>query len=170
MAMKESTKTLVNVERFSHRAPKLMVDLDVLRQVAEEFVPFNKWLGMKVERLERGHLTVSIPWRPEIVGDPTIPALHGGVIGAVADAAGGIAVWSTLENAVARVSTVDLRVDYLRPGKPEKLIATAIVIRTGTRLGWADVRLFHPDRESDLVASARGVYAIKIPKHARTDG
>lgn len=146
-----------------------MVDLDVLRQVAEELIPFNKWLGMKVEHLERGLLTVSIPWRPEIVGDPTVPALHGGVIGAVADAAGGIAVWSTLENAAARLSTVDLRIDYLRPGKQEKLLATATVIRSGTRLGWADIRLFHPDRESDLVASARGVYAIKIPKHARLD-
>jgi acyl-coenzyme A thioesterase PaaI-like protein len=48
-------------------------------------------------------------------------------------------------------------------------MATATVLRTGARLGWADIRLFHPGRESDLVASARGVYAIKVPKHARTD-
>jgi uncharacterized protein (TIGR00369 family) len=147
-----------------------MMDLDVLRQVAEEFIPFNKWLGMKVEHLERGHLTVSIPWREEIVGDPTVPALHGGVIGAVADAAGGIAIWSMLENAASRVSTVDLRIDYLRPGKQEKLMAVATVLRTGPRLGWADIRLFHPGKESDLVASARGVYTIKAPKHTRLDG
>ena len=147
-----------------------MMDLDVLRQVAEEFIPFNKWLGMKVEHLERGHLTVSIPWREEIVGDPTVPALHGGVIGAVADAAGGIVIWSTLENAASRVSTVDLRVDYLRPGKQETLMAIATVLRTGPRLGWADIRLFHPGRESDLIASARGVYTIKTPKPMRLDG
>lgn len=147
-----------------------MVDLDVMRHVTEEIIPFNKWLGMKVEHIDRGHITVSIPWRPEIVGDPMVPAMHGGVIGAVADAAGGIAVWTTFENPASRLSTVDLRVDYLRPGRQEKLIAAATVIRTGARLGWADVRLYHPSRESDLVASARGVYAIKTPKHARTDG
>ncbi len=147
-----------------------MLDLDVLRQVAEEFIPFNKWLGMKVEHLERGQVTMSIPWRPEIVGDPTVPALHGGVIGAVADATGGIAVWSMLENAASRLSTVDMRVDYLRPGKQEKLLASSNVVRLGARLGWADVRLYHPGRENELIATARAVYTIKIPKHARTDG
>ncbi|HRI64155.1 MAG TPA: hotdog fold thioesterase [Polyangium sp.] len=147
-----------------------MLDLDVLRQVAEEFIPFNKWLGMKVEHLERGQVIMSIPWRPEIVGDPTVPALHGGVIGAVADATGGIAVWSMLDNAASRLSTVDMRVDYLRPGKQEKLLASSNVVRLGARLGWADVRLYHPGRENELIATARAVYTIKIPKHARTDG
>lgn len=147
-----------------------MLDLEVLRQVCEEFIPFNKWLGMKVEHMERGRVTTSIPWRPEIVGDPTVPALHGGVIGAVADATGGMAVWSLLDNPASRVSTVDMRVDYLRPGKQEKLIAESHVVRLGTRLGWADVCLYHPGREADPIATARAVYALKIPKHARTDG
>lgn len=147
-----------------------MLDLEVLRQVAEELVPFNKWLGMKVEHMDRGRVTISIPWRPEIVGDPTVPALHGGVIGAVADATGGIAVWTMVDNPATRISTVDMRVDYLRPGKQETLVADAHVIRFGARLGWADVRLYHPEKETDLVATARAVYAIKIPKHARLDG
>jgi uncharacterized protein (TIGR00369 family) len=147
-----------------------MLDLDVLKQVAEELVPFNKWLGMKVEQMEQGRVTISIPWRPEIVGDPTVPALHGGVIGAVADATGGIAVWTMVENPATRISTVDMRVDYLRPGRQETLVAEAHVIRFGARLGWADVRLFHPGRETETVATARAVYAIKTPKHARSDG
>jgi uncharacterized protein (TIGR00369 family) len=146
-----------------------MLDLEVLRQVAEELVPFNKWLGMKVEHMDRGRVTISIPWRPEIVGDPTVPALHGGVIGAVADATGGIAVWTMVDNPATRISTVDMRVDYLRPGKQETLVADAHVIRFGARLGWADVRLYHPEKETDLVATARAVYAIKIPKQARLD-
>ncbi len=148
----------------------VMVDFDVLRQLVEEFVPFNKWLGVKVEHIERGLITLSIPFRPELVGDPAMPALHGGVIGALADAAGGFAIWSTLKNPAARLSTVDLRVDYLRPGREDTLFATASIIRVGSRLGWADVRLFHPGHEADMVASARGVYAIKIPKHAHSEG
>ncbi|MBK9259254.1 MAG: hotdog fold thioesterase [Polyangiaceae bacterium] len=147
-----------------------MVHLDVLRQLCEEFIPFNKWLGVKVEHIDRGHITLSIPWRPEFVGDPTVPALHGGVIAAVADAAGGVAVWTGLKNPASRLSTVDLRMDYLRPGREEKLIADAKVVRVGARLGWADVQCFHPSAETELVASARGVYAIKNPKQPRADG
>jgi uncharacterized protein (TIGR00369 family) len=147
-----------------------MLDLEVLRQIAEEFIPFNKWLGMKVEHMERGRVTISIPSRPEIVGDPTVPALHGGVIGAVADATGGIALWTMLENPATRISTVDMRVDYLRPGKPEKLFAEAHVIRSGGRLGWSDVRLYHAGKEADTIATARAVYAIKTPKQPRAEG
>jgi uncharacterized protein (TIGR00369 family) len=147
-----------------------MLDFDVLRQLVEEFVPFNKWLGMKVEHIEHGHITLSIPFRPELVGDPTMPALHGGVIGAVADAAGGFAIWTTLKSPTTRLSTVDLRIDYLRPGREDTLFAAASIIRVGARLGWADIRLFHPGNEADLVASARGVYAVKNPKHAHSEG
>jgi uncharacterized protein (TIGR00369 family) len=142
------------------------MDLSALRQVVEELVPFNKWLGMRVDHMERGHVKLSIPFRPELVGDPVKGALHGGVIGALADAAGGFAIWSAVENPMARLSTVDLRIDYLRPGRQETLIASAHVVRTGARLGWADVSLYHPGAEGEQVATGRGVYAIRVPKHA----
>jgi uncharacterized protein (TIGR00369 family) len=144
-----------------------MIDLGVLKQVVEEFVPFNKWLGVKVELVDRGHIVLSIAPRPELVGDPMVPALHGGVISALGDAAGGFAVWTTVKSPASRVSTVDLRVDYLRPGRQEPLLAEAKVVRVGARLGWADVRLYHPNAEADLIASARGVYALKTPKEPR---
>jgi len=145
------------------------MDLSILRQVAEELIPFNKVLGIRVETMERGAVTFSLPFRDELIGDPLKRALHGGVISAVSDAAGGFAVWSALEHAEARVSTVDLRIDYLRPGRPETVLFSASMTRVGGRLGWADVRVYHPGAERDLVATARGVYAIKVPKHTRAE-
>jgi len=145
------------------------MNLDVLRQVVEEFIPFNKWLGVKVEHIERGHITLSIPWRAEFVGDPTVPALHGGVISALADAAGGFCVWTGMKNPGSRLSTVDLRIDYLRPGREDKLFAEARTLRVGARLGWADIHVYHPNGQADLVASGRGVYAIKNPKPPRSE-
>lgn len=95
------------------------------------------------------------------------PALHGGVISMLADTAGGMTVWTTLDNPSARVSTIDLRVDYLRPGKLERLIAEGTVVRVGRSVGVADIRLFHPGSEDETVATGKGVYAIKVPKQHR---
>ena len=143
------------------------MELSVIKQVAEEFIPFNKALGVLVSRVERGSVRMEIPFRDDLVGDPMKPALHGGVISTLADAAGGMAVWSAVEHALARLSTIDLRIDYLRPGRLEQLIADAVVVRVGGRVGVADIRLFHLSNEGETVATGKGVYAIKIPKGAR---
>jgi uncharacterized protein (TIGR00369 family) len=140
------------------------MELDVLRQVAEEFIPFNRLLGVRVTLAEKGHVVLEIPWKDEFVGDPMKPAMHGGVISALADTAGGLAVWSAVENPHARVSTIDLRVDYIRPGKLERLAAEGTVVRVGGHVGVADIRLFHPSAERVTIATGKAVYAIKVPK------
>jgi uncharacterized protein (TIGR00369 family) len=140
------------------------MDPITLKQVAEEFIPFNKFLGLKATHVERGRVRLEIPWRDELVGDPMRPALHGGVISMLADTAGGMVVWSMIDNVWARVSTIDLRVDYLRPGRLEQLVAEATVVRLGGRVGVAEIRLFHMSAETETVATGKGVYAIKIPK------
>lgn len=140
------------------------MDLDVLRQVAEELIPFNKVLGVKVALAEKAHVILEIPWRDEFIGDPMKPAMHGGVISALADTAGGMAIWSAVENVHARVSTIDLRIDYLRPGRLERLCAEANVVRLGGSVGVADIRLYHPGVNPEIVATGKGVYAIRTPK------
>jgi uncharacterized protein (TIGR00369 family) len=142
------------------------MDLTFLRHVAEELIPFNKFLGLRVVALEAGRVEMEIPWRDELIGDPLKPAIHGGVISALADAAGGVAVWAALENPVARVSTIDLRVDYLRPGRREPLLAEAIAVRVGRTVGVADARMFHASARDVIIATGKAVYAVKIPKSA----
>jgi len=71
-------------------------------------------------------------------------------------------VWTCLEDDRARVSTIDLRVDYLRPAKLEPVIAEAKVVRVGNRVGVADVRLFQPSDESATIATGKGVYNIIV--------
>jgi uncharacterized protein (TIGR00369 family) len=145
------------------------MELSVLRQVMEELIPFNKFLGVRAGHLERGQVRLEIPWRDEFIGDPMRPAMHGGVISALADATGGMAVWSAIDDPASRVSTIDLRIDYLRPGRLERLIAEAVVVRVGGRVGVAVIRLFHPSAENETVATGKGVYAIKIPKQQRPE-
>ena len=138
---------------------------EVLRQIMEELIPFNRYLGVKFAGAKQGFARLEIPFRDELVGDPFRPALHGGVLSALADAAGGAAVWTGLEDDRARVSTIDLRIDYLRPARLVTIVAEATVVRLGNRVGVADVRLFNSDAEDVTIATGKGVYNITIKKH-----
>jgi uncharacterized protein (TIGR00369 family) len=146
------------------------MDPEVLRQVVEELVPFHKFLGVKLEHAEQGHIRLIVPFREEFIGNPVRRALHGGVISMLADAAGGFVIGSALEGGGQILGTIDLRIDYLRPGRTEALVAEAFVVRIGGRVGVADIRLFHPSAESATIATGKGVYAIRPPKHPRASG
>ncbi len=140
------------------------MDEDSLKRLVEEFIPFNKFLGMRATAIRKGFARLEIPFRQELIGDPLRPALHGGVLSTLADTAGGMAVWSGIEDDRSRVSTIDLRIDYLRPARLETLVAEAHVVRHGNRVGVVDVRLFHSSAEADTVATGKGVYNITIVK------
>jgi uncharacterized protein (TIGR00369 family) len=144
------------------------MDTNVLRQVMENYIPFNTFLGVRVVLLEDGFVRMEIPFRPEFVGDPMRPALHGGVISSLVDTAGGCAVWCSLEDARARVSTIDLRIDYLRPGRLEALVGEARVVRLGNRVGVADIKVFHAEAPDAIIATGKGVYNISIPSSDRS--
>jgi uncharacterized protein (TIGR00369 family) len=135
---------------------------DVLKQLAEEWIAFNKFLGVRSLSLEPGSVLLEIPFREELIGDPVRRAIHGGVLSALADTAGGFAVWTSLEDERTRISTIDLRVDYLRPGKQEDVRAQATLVRAGKTVGVADVRLYHPSDEATTIATGKGVYAIRL--------
>lgn len=133
---------------------------EALRQLVEDWIPFNKFLGMRAAEIKNGFARIELPFRDELIGDPMRRALHGGVLSTLADTAGGIAVWSQMSDANGRVATIDLRVDYLRPGKPELVAVEARVVRQGNRVGVSDMRLFHPSSPDETVATGKGVYNI----------
>jgi len=142
------------------------MDPHALKQMMESFIPFNAFLGVRAVHIDKTLLRLEVPFRPELVGDPIRPALHGGVLSALADACGGGAVWLGVEDARARVSTIDLRIDYLRPAKLETLLAEARVVRLGNRVGVADVRLYNASSPEVTVATGKGVYNITVSKSA----
>lgn len=129
---------------------------DVLR-IMEEHVPFNRMLGIRGEWVESGHAVLVLPVRDEFVGDPRRPALHGGVLSALVDTAGGVAAWSVLPEGES-VSTVDLRVDFLEPARlGAPLRAEARLVRKGNRVCHVRVAL---TQDGTLVAEGVGVYNI----------
>jgi uncharacterized protein (TIGR00369 family) len=129
---------------------------DVLR-IMEEHVPFNRYLGIEGESAGVGRAVLRLPLRAEHVGDPVRPAVHGGVLSALIDTAGGLAAWSAL-GARETVSTVDLRVDYLEPaGLEAPLRAEAELVRKGNRMCHVRIGV---TQAGVLVAEGRGVYNI----------
>ena len=140
------------------------MDREALRQMMEELIPFNRFLGIRVLEVTEGGARLSLPFRPELVGDPLRPALHGGVLSTLADVAGGMAMWADIEDPMARVATIDLRVDYLRPARLETLDARAHVVRQGNRVGVVDVVIFHPSTATETIATGKAVYNIVVTR------
>jgi uncharacterized protein (TIGR00369 family) len=128
----------------------------ILKAMAEQ-VPFNRLLGIQGESASAGACVLVLPVRPEFVGDFRRPALHGGVVSSLIDAAGGVAAWSTL-GPEESVSTVDLTVDFLEPaGLAAPLRAAGQLVRKGNRVCHVRVAV---TQDGKLVAEGRGVYNI----------
>lgn len=134
--------------------------LQQLREFMAEQIPFNRFLGMQILELRDGFCRMQIPFRPELVGDPFRPALHGGVLSTLVDTCGGAAVFTVVALG-DRISTIDMRVDYLRPGELKAIACESTVTRVGNRVASTDMKVFHPDKPEQLIATGRGVYNIK---------
>src|SRR5262245_17450125 len=130
------------------------VPTDEYLQFFEQLVPFNRFLGIKIAGVRDGFVRLELPFRPEFIGDSARPALHGGVISTLIDTCGGFAVWTKVQFD-DRVSTIDLRVDYLAPGAAELLVAEGTVVRVGNRVAVVDIRCTQPSTGEKVIATGK---------------
>jgi len=123
-------------------------------------MPFNRELGLELKRLDCDYAELKFANQTKLVGNAAQKILHGGVIAAVLDVAAGlVCVTSSLirrdkpdhplleaemRQRLSKMGTIDLRVDYLRPGRGEYFIASASLIRAGNKVSVARVDL-HSD-------------------------
>ncbi len=137
-----------------------LLDHATIRRIVEQLIPFNRYLGLRVCELGEGVASVELPFRPELIGNPLLPSLHGGAIAMLLDTTGGAAVWTRVSRDDL-MSTIDLRVDFLRPARAEALVARGRVVRLGNRVGVVELRASHPGEEDRPVAAGTGVYSIR---------
>jgi uncharacterized protein (TIGR00369 family) len=119
--------------------------------------PFNRWLAPRIVGVDAEARTValSLPFRAEFSFHPTEPCFHGGVIAALADAAGHAAV------AVFHgkpTPTITLQVDFLATARGDALHARGMLRKLGRSVSRADVEL---DCACKLVALARVTFSTK---------
>lgn len=93
---------------------------DFFAQVAPWFMalPHCKTLGLELVTAGRGKVTLKLPFKDTLIGNPETRVLHGGVVTSLIDTASGISLYTLLDQPEA-AATLDLRIDYLRPAKPD---------------------------------------------------
>ena len=96
-------------------------------------------LGAKITRIAPGQCEIQLPFRPEITQQHGY--FHGGIIGTIADSAGGYAAF-TLMPEDSSVLTVEYKMNLLAPGDGELLIARGRVLKSGRTLVVAQVDAF----------------------------
>ncbi len=138
-----------------------------LRRTFEQIIPFNRLLGLKIDSLDFKAPRLRFDMRPELVGNPVRQILHGGVISATLDVVGGLAIALASitrkgEEIPARhfpdIGTIDLRIDYLRPGRGHHFLATGRVVRLGGRVAVAHMELV--DDTGEQIATGSGAYIV----------
>ncbi len=138
--------------------------------VYEDRIPFNRVLGLQVESLTLEEAVIGFGRRDDLVGNYQLQILHGGVISAVLDTTGGMlasisvlnqmigATQEEMANRLARIGTIDLRIDYLRPGKGTRFYARSKMMRTGRKVSVTRMEL-HNDADL-LIAVGTGTYIV----------
>jgi uncharacterized protein (TIGR00369 family) len=141
--------------------------LRMLRGIIEDGIPFNRLLGIELLDASDGKAEARFAFKDELVGNPLTRVLHGGVIAAVLDVIGAAAVMTTFEEAAPLygMGTVDMRVDYLRPGAGQHFVASGRVMRPGRILSAARMELIN-DQEV-LIAMGTAIYRVsRKERHA----
>jgi len=115
--------------------------------------PFHRWLNLRMIEADAEHILIEMPWRDEMISNPALPSMHGGILASLIDLTGFYAV---LASGNMCKSTADLRVDYHRAASRQTLHAEGCLIKAGKSLSVADVRIH--DEAGTLVASGRGAY------------
>lgn len=115
-----------------------------------ESIPYVRFLGIRGER--RGNeLTLVLPFGEHLVGNPRLPALHGGVIGAFLETSAIIQlVWESDSSVLPK--TVDVTVDYLRTGRPRDTYARATISKHGRRVANVRAEAWQDDRHRPIAA------------------
>jgi uncharacterized protein (TIGR00369 family) len=133
-------------------------------------IPFNRTIGLELLSIQPDDVTLRFDMKKELIGNFLQGILHGGVISSVLDMAGGAAAMiavikkypdlpmEELKNQLGKSTTVNLNINFIRPGKGEHFIAKALVSHSGNKITYTRMELFN--HEEVLIATGTGTYLI----------
>ena len=133
-------------------------------------MPFNQLLGLKIKQFDCHQSEIRFTWQDKLIGNPIQKILHGGVTASALDLAGGVVAAANIidqledlsaENihqSLRKLGTIDLRTDFLRPGRGQEFIATAKIIRSGNKVAVARMELHN--ELNDHIAFGTGTYMV----------
>lgn len=120
-------------------------------QVFIEAIPYLKFLGLRLE-LGEGGLICRLPADPKLIGNPVLPALHGGVVGALLESSAIIQlIWAAETDTIPKI--IDLSVDYLRSARVVDTFARATVTKLGRRVANVRAEAWQDDPAKPVAAA-----------------
>ncbi|MCC6214898.1 MAG: PaaI family thioesterase [Polyangiaceae bacterium] len=129
-------------------------------QAFAQAVPHNAALGIRFADFDGAGVLIDLPYAAHLVGNPDTGVLHGGAVTALLDASCGAAVFARIA-APLPIATLDLRIDYLRPGEPKRDVrCRAECYKVTENVAFVRAVAFHPHAPEDLIASAAGTFIL----------
>lgn len=121
-------------------------------------VPYVRFLGMRVE-LAGDEMTAVLPFSQHLIGNPMLPAIHGGAIGAFLELTA-LAQLSLAEPTRRVPKTIDITIEYLRSAGPRDVYARAILRKVGRRVANVQVEAWQESRAKP-VAGMTGHFLLR---------
>ncbi len=120
-------------------------------------IPYATFLGVRAE-LKGDELTLVLPFNDHLVGNPMLPALHGGVVGALME------LTAITQLAIASKSdrfakSIDINIEYLRSGRPLDTYARARIVKIGRRIANVQASAWQQERDQPI-ASLHGHFLV----------
>lgn len=115
-------------------------------------IPYMRFLGTEFVRDDDGP-ALKLPFQDKLVGNPNLPALHGGVTGALLESAAIATVILEVE-APKLPKIVNISIDYLRPGRPLDTYAWGRITRLGRRIVNVQTAAWQGARDNPIAAAS----------------
>lgn len=120
-------------------------------------IPYARFLGVRAE-LAGDEMTVILPFSPHLIGNVSLPAIHGGVLGALMEMTA-LAQLSVTQGLARQPKPIDVTVGYLRSGRPIDTFARAEIKRLGRRVANVYVEAWQ-DARSRPIANLHGHFHV----------
>ncbi|MCG9696436.1 PaaI family thioesterase [Shewanella sp. Isolate11] len=151
--MSQQVTDEMNVKAILKKATELNDFSDLLAHV-----PYAKFIGMEVVRFG-DELVFQLPAKDENIGNPTLPAIHGGVIAGFMEMSAIVQLMVFMQTTkVPKI--VDFSIDYLRAGYHRDSFAECKITRQGRRVANVNINCWQTNRKS-LIATARAHFLIE---------
>jgi uncharacterized protein (TIGR00369 family) len=139
--------------------PLLSLSPEKAQQFFIDMVPHSHALGLRLVSFEQGRVVLDLPYDRRLIGNPETGVIHGGATTTLFDATCGAAILTKLYE-LRRIATLDLRIDYLRPARPEHAVRCEAECYRVTRQVAFVRAIAHDGDPQDLLATAAGSFVI----------
>lgn len=127
-------------------------------------IPYARFLNIRIE-VKGDIFSCVLPFEDRLIGNPAVPALHGGAIGGFLECTGVFYLLWHMDSADLP-KTIDFSFDFLRPGRPVDTYANVFMVKQGTRIAHLRIEAWQssPDKP---IATGHGNFMLKPANDSR---